>query len=103
MATKFHVEITKTAQNDVVEIWDYIARDNLRAAEHFISELEKQLDSLERFPGRCALIPETEIFGSQYRHLIYKKYRTVFRISGKAIYILRVIHSARLLDQSILE
>jgi len=103
MAAKFHVEITRTAQNDVIEICDYIAHDSPQAAEKFTNELEKQLDSLEHFPERCALIPETEIFGGQYRHLIYKKYRTIFRISDKTIYVLRVVHSARLLAQSLWE
>ena len=32
---------------------------------------EAQIETLERFPERCPLIPENEILGTRYRHLLY--------------------------------
>ena len=55
------------------------------------------------FPERCPLIPENEILGTRYRHLLYGNYRTVFRIERKTVYLIRVIHGARLLDGSMFE
>lgn len=54
-------------------------------------------------PERCALIAENEILGTSYRHLLYGRYRTIFRIAGRTVVILRVIHGARLLDESLFE
>jgi plasmid stabilization system protein ParE len=98
---KFSVEITASAEADIAEIWDYIAQDNRANAKAFILALEKQIASLETFPERCPRIPENEILGTSYRHLIYGSYRTILRISGTKVVILRVIHGARLLDTSL--
>ena len=103
MPIKFRIEITRSAQRDVEEIFTYIAADSPTHAAAFISQLERQVSTLEQFPERCPLIPENEILGSRYRHLIYKHYRTIFRISKQTIYILRIIHGARLLDTSMFE
>ena len=89
------------ADRDLDEIWDYIAQDSSGNAEAFVLALEEQIASLERFPQRCSRIPENEILGTSYRHLIYGPYRTIFRIAGSKVVILRVIHSARLLDASL--
>ena len=103
MAIKYRVRITRLAERDIDEAWAFIAQDNPEEAEKFISGLEKQVQTLERFAERCPLIPENEILGARYRHLIYGKYRTVFRLAGKTVYVLRVIHGARLLDTSMFE
>ena len=103
MPARFHVEITRRAERDIDEIWTFIAQDNLKAADRLVLQLEKQLRTLERFPERSALIPENELLGARYRHLIYGKYRTIFRVTGKTVYVVRVIHAGRLLDTSTLD
>ena len=101
MPAKFSVEITPSAETDIAEIWDYIAQDSPANADAFVLALEEQIASLEKLPERCSRIPENEILGTSYRHLIHSSYRTVFRISGSRVVILRVIHSSRLLDTSL--
>jgi toxin ParE1/3/4 len=86
MHVKFKVEITPAAERDVEEIW-----------------IEEQIDTLEQLPERCPLIPENEQLGTSYRHLLHGAYRTIFRINGKTVYILRIIHGTRLLDSSCFE
>lgn len=100
MPAKFEVKITAKAEEDIEEIWNFIAEDSQDAATKFALQLEKQISKLERFPERCPLILENEFLHTRYRHLIYGNYRTIFRISGKTVFVLRVIHSARLLDIS---
>jgi len=56
MPKKFNVDITATAEDDVTEIWQYIAQDNPDAATAFVLRLEEQIGTLERFPGRCPLV-----------------------------------------------
>jgi plasmid stabilization system protein ParE len=98
--TRFQVKITRAAEGDLKEIWDYIGGDNPREAEKFIARIERQITTLEQYPERCPLVPENEVLGTAYHHALYGDYRTIFRISGKIVYILRIIHGSRLLDDS---
>jgi toxin ParE1/3/4 len=100
---KFRVDITATAESDVAEIWEYIAQDKPEAATAFVLHLEEQINALENFPERCPLVPENELLGAAYRHLVYGNYRTIFRIAGARVIILRVLHATRLLDIGLLE
>lgn len=98
MKIKYQVEITTVATKDIKEIWKYIQQDNQSAADHFIHQLVEQIESLSVHPERCAAIPENEILKTQYKHLIYKQYRTIFKINKNTVYILRIIHGAKLLE-----
>jgi toxin ParE1/3/4 len=103
MPAKFRVRITRAAERDIEETWNFIAHESPEAADKFVRRLEEQIETLERFPERCPLIPENEILGTRYRHLLYGSYRTVFRIERKTVHVIRVIHGARLLDSSMFE
>lgn len=103
MPTRFRVRISETAERDVEEVWRFIGRDSFEAATTFVLHLEEQVSTLEMLPARCPLIPENELSGTQYRHLIYGEYRIIFRVVGRTVYVLRIIHSARLLDATTLE
>jgi toxin ParE1/3/4 len=88
----YKISITESAQNDIEEIWQYIALDNIETATKFIDRIEKAIFSLESFPERNPLIPEYEILNIDYRQLVYKKYRIIYRISENMIYVLRILH-----------
>ncbi|MFQ5779437.1 MAG: type II toxin-antitoxin system RelE/ParE family toxin [Nitrospiria bacterium] len=103
MPKSYRVKITRSAEEDIEDIYDYVHRDSPQVALAFIDELESQISSLEHFPLRCPTIPEsTDEMSFPYRHLIYGEYRTIFRVEGRTVYILRVIHGARLLSLDIL-
>lgn len=101
MSEAFEVHITPAAEADIAETWEYIAQDSPDQATAFVRTLEEQIASLERHPERCPRIPENEVLGTSYRHLIYGSYRTVFRVAGSRVVILRVVHGARLLDTAL--
>ena len=98
MTKKFKVNLTQLAQRDLEQTYSYIAADSIKNAMSFVLELEKKIYSLDTFPERQPLIAENEFFATDYRHLIYKKYRVIYRISEKTVFILRVIHGAKLLE-----
>jgi toxin ParE1/3/4 len=100
---KYRVRVTRTAERDIEGVWSFIAQDSPENGESFIRRLEEQIETLENFPDRCPAIPENELLGTQYRHLIFGNYRTIFRVERKNVYVLRVIHGARLLDTSMFE
>lgn len=95
---KYKVNITEHAQDDLEHIFYYIAADSIKNPSRFIRELEKKVYLLEKYPERHALIPENEFFGTNYRHLIHKKYRIIYRITEKDVFILRILHGAKILE-----
>ena len=98
MKKKYQVNLSQQAQNDLEQTFYYIADDSINNASNFILQLEKKVYSLELFPDRHPLIPEHEFFGTDYRHLIHKKYRIVYRIAERSVFILRIFHGAKLLN-----
>ena len=100
MPAKFRVEITRTAEGDADEIRRFIGRDDPGAADRFVGELERQVGALERLPERCPLIPENGLLKTAYRHLLFGDYRTISRVSGRTVLVLRIVHGTQLLDSS---
>ena len=103
MPRKYRVDITRTAERDIEAIHTFIARDNPPAAAAWLGTVERNIISLERWPQRCPVIPEASALDVEYRHLINAPYRTIFRVVGSRVIIVRVIHGAQLLDLDILE
>jgi toxin ParE1/3/4 len=95
---KYRVVITETAQQDFITIWEYISADNPLNASAFLDEMEAKALSLEILPQRHQVINENELLGTDYRHLVHKKYRIIYRIDVETVYILRIIHGAKSLD-----
>ena len=98
MGKKYKVNISRNAQNDLEHIFSYIAADSMNNAKRFILELEEKIYRLDTFPEGFAYIPENIFYGTNYRHIIHKKYRVIYKIDNNSVYILRVIHGSKLLD-----
>lgn len=103
MARRYKVSITETAEKDIKSIFEYISGDNPRAADKWISEIRSRINSLRELPMRCNIIPEAGEIGFDYRHIIYDNYRTIFKITGDMVFIMRVFHSSMLLDLKMFE
>ena len=98
MAKKYKILLARQAQNDLAEIYDYIAADSPANGAAFVLGLEKKVLSLTALPERASLIPENSQLGTRYRHLVHGNYRIIFRIQGDTVLVLRIVHSARLLQ-----
>lgn len=98
MAKKYKIYISNSAQNDLEHIFFYISADSIIDAKNFILELEKRIYSLDTLPERFGYIPENLYFGTDYRHITFKKYRVIYKIENVSVYILRVLDSSKLLD-----
>ena len=98
MAKKYKIKLTFNAQKDLEHIFFYIAEDSINNAHNFILELEQKIYSLDTMPERFALIGENLFFGTNYRQIIHKKYRVIYKVSGDSIYIMRVVHGSELID-----
>lgn len=103
MPKRYRVEITRSAERDAISIYEYIERDSPQRAAKWFVEIERQMRTLSQLPTRCPLIPEAPEIGVEYRHLIWGNYRTIFRIEGNIVFVVRVIHAAQLLETGTLE
>jgi toxin ParE1/3/4 len=97
---KYRVEITRTAESDLAEIWTHIGADSIENATRFVIQLEHKIATLERMPHRCPAIPENKLLGTDYHHLILDDYRVIFRIKTSTVFVLRIVQGNRLLDSS---
>jgi len=103
VARKHRVELTAAARRDVEWIYDHISQDSPESARVWVDKLEDRILSLERFPFRCRVIPEAGDLGREYRHSIPGNYRILYRVSGTAVWVVRIVHGAQLLDTTLLE
>jgi len=94
----YKVYITESAEQDVLDIWNYICDDSRSRAIKFVAQLESEIAKLKKNPLRCPVIKESELLGLEYRHLIIGNYRIIFKIDAEKVYIMRIIHGARVLN-----
>ncbi len=96
---KYQVVITPLALAEVEEAYDWLVQRAPHAADRWRERLLKAVDSLERFPKRCGLAPESAYFGREIRQLLHGKrggvYRILFEIREDKVVVLRVRHGAR--------
>ncbi len=83
---------------DVRRVFEFIANDAPFRAATFIEELIHSIDRLESFPLSGRIIPEINI--PDYREVIFRNYRIMYTIRNSVIEVLRVVHSARLFDET---
>jgi len=104
MVKNFKVLWAKSAQKDLEQIIEYIKIDNIDTAKNVFLELKSECDELYYFPERFRVVPELQkinIF--QYREIIYKRWRVVYKITGANVYILFVVDSSRNVEDLLLQ
>lgn len=96
----FRVVLADRAEADVEAVLKWFSDQRAtEAGGRWFTQLMARLDTLEQYPTRCALAPESEELGQEIRELLLGrrryKYRLLFRIVGNTVQILRVWHSSR--------
>lgn len=83
---------TFNARRDLDDIWEYIAADNIDAADALVEKLRRASMLLSRSPraGRPGREPGT-------RELVVAgtKYILIYEIAGGSLHVLRALHGAR--------
>jgi toxin ParE1/3/4 len=90
------VEYSPDAKADLREIWDYVSADSQIQADRLIERFREKLGHLARWTGLGRPRPE---FTRGCRSYPFGKYCFYFRPIVDGIEVLRVLHSARDLDQ----
>lgn len=87
----FRVEITEPAEADAREVTQWLALYSPEKAAFWYFDFLESVDSLQTFPARCPIAPESSK-AIELRHLIFGKYRIIFLIDDESVYILHVRH-----------
>lgn len=83
---------TPQANRDLVEIWSYIAKDNLTAAENVLEGIERICDKLLDFPE---MGQSCKCLGQSVRCFTVGSYVVFYRTIENGIEILRVLSGSR--------
>ena len=82
---------SRYAENDLLTLITYIAKDNPDAAQDLKNQLESKCERLQRFPmsGRPGRVEGT------YELIISPTYVLVYMLISNEIRVLRVLHTAQ--------
>jgi plasmid stabilization system protein ParE len=86
------VVFNRRAERDLNEIWEYISRDSLDAADAVIARVRREIDDLARMPGvghrRADVKNPTYRFWSVYSYVV------AYRFTSRTLVVVRVVHGA---------
>jgi toxin ParE1/3/4 len=86
---------TARAEDDLVEIWLYIAAENPNAADRLLEEIDRTCDLLADNPLLGRARPD---IAPELRYLPIGNYLILYRTRPDGIEVVRVVHGARRLD-----
>ena len=96
----YQVIILPSAERDIGEAYEWLAGQDAEAAIRWYNRLLEMIFSLDTFPERCPLAPETEFLNSEIREIFHgrcqHKYRILFTVTENEVYVLHVRYGARL-------
>lgn len=90
----------KTARNDLNQIYNYIYEDSIYYAIKTIENIVKIVDNISFFPYIGRKVPEYNL--ENYRELIYKSYRIIYKVQSNEILIRRIWHSSRKMPNNLI-
>jgi len=105
----FSVLLTDDAVRDLDELYDYIDRHDVPGkADYVLDRIEKAFTRLSESPERGVFPKELLALGiREYREIIFKPYRIIYRIVEKNVYVLLIVDGRRdmqmLLQRRLLE
>jgi len=104
MKPPYKVQWAHIAEADLVGIIKYIAEDSVANALKILETIKGKAASLTQLPERGRIAPELKEHGvTLYREIIVKPWRTIYRISGKKIYVLSVVDSRQNVEDILLK
>jgi addiction module RelE/StbE family toxin len=100
----YRVEWADVAGRDLLSIVEYLSERNPDAAASALKKLEESAATLARNPSRGRVVPElSRIQLRDYRELIIRPYRLLYRIAGRRVLVLGIFDSRRSLEDVLLD
>jgi len=82
----------KMGEEDLIDIWLYIAHDNMRAADGLLDDIEEKLLLLADQPGLGTARPD---IAPDLRYFPVRRYLILYRQITDGIEVVRMLHGAR--------
>ena len=89
------VEWKEQAEEDLIDIWNYIAQDNPQAADDLLDEIEAKASALASNPYLGAARPD---IAPELRYSLVGRYLILYRAITDGVEVVRVVHGARKLS-----
>ncbi|MCL4515317.1 MAG: type II toxin-antitoxin system RelE/ParE family toxin [Firmicutes bacterium] len=87
------IVFTSVALRDLIEIRDYVRRNDSEAASRLVDELEQRIGLLASFPF-LGKVFQDRLWG-RYHVLVVNNYLVFYLVSDDQVQIRRVIHGTR--------
>jgi addiction module RelE/StbE family toxin len=99
-STIYDIRYLKTAECDLYNIFDYIARDNPPAADTLLEQIDHSISLLASNPYMGVVPRDARLKDKGYRMLVVGKYLVFYVVKEDAniVQVRRIIHGARKYD-----
>ncbi len=84
---------TSNALQDLDELWDYIAQENVTAADKMLDQLQERFELLAANPELGEL--QVLLADGKYRRFCFRKFVIYYQPLNDGIVLLRILHGAR--------
>jgi|SRR5947209_5492378 len=85
--------LTRLADRDLNQIWEYVAKDNIRTADRVLLAIENALRRIAKNPGIGH--SRRELADERHRFFLVYSYLIIYRPDTQPLQIVRVLHAAR--------
>ena len=98
MPAEFSIRYLPAAQEDLLQILDFIAQDNPGRGAGFVEELDRRIGGLSRHPRLGRVPRNAALQNAGYRVLALESYLVFSRVRLKSVAVHRVVHGSPDLD-----
>jgi toxin ParE1/3/4 len=103
LSLKYEIIWTNVAENDLINIIEYISVDSPQNALKILEKIRQKASSLYTLPERGRIVPELQDQGIfQYRELVIPPWRLMYRIADRKIFVMSVIDSRQNVEDVLL-
>jgi toxin ParE1/3/4 len=97
MQPKYKIKYAPAAVDDMDEVFSYISRDNIGAAEMMLTKLDKGIAGLAEFSHMGSVLSDEEytLVKRGYRFIVIHPYLVFYTTTGNTVIIHRILHSRR--------
>ena len=96
---RHQVNILPSAERDIAEAYQRLVEYDVDTAARWYNRLLEVIFSLDIFPERAPLAPESKSFNKEIREVFHGrrqyKYRILFTVAENEVHVLHVRHGAR--------
>lgn len=90
MPKAYTVRYLSTAEQDLLEIFDYIKKDNPSAAKTLLERFDQRISQLTEFPQTGVIPKDDRLKRLGYRVLLVENYLVFYVIVGRTVQIRRI-------------